>query len=74
VGNVNSQPNTMLEKNLIDIDKNIICPSYDNIIQTIDKILLEYTQDDINNLIKKQNDWFTQFDSKYFYDKFFIEN
>ena len=64
--------NFNIDKNLIDIEKNIVCPSYNDIVKVIDKILIEYNQDDINILIKKQNNWFRQFDSKYFYDKFFI--
>jgi hypothetical protein len=59
-----------IEKNLEGIENHIILSKYEDIINTIDYVLNfdHRTKDDRLNY---QYNWFSKFDSKYFYDKFF---
>lgn len=59
-----------IEKNLEDIENNIILSKYDDIITAVDFVLnKDHRKSD--DRTSCQYNWFSKFDSKYFYDKFF---
>jgi hypothetical protein len=63
-----------IENYLQDIDNNLIQCNYDDFYNTVDNILSNYNENDINNIKEKTYNWFKSRNDMDYFKNFFIRN
>ena len=68
-----SDINLSIESNLVDYDKYLVLTTYDDAENTVSKYLDNWNQEEINNILDKQFEWFSKNKMENYINNFFKE-